>query len=371
MDRHDKEEMDYAFWSKKILYFYWLLVIILIGGQIVGLIVTLFYFPDYTAEYIAVKMVLPISLLLIVVLVWEFLVKFLKIFNPIVLLFAGTLLSLVVILSNPNMPGLQLSLLLPMAISLIYLDKTILFASFAINFIGLLLVQLFSHDVRDAISPYEYSTYLFGLCAGFIVYLAVIERGSEVLNVLREANEKEQELLVKNKVMERVSKTDALTGLYNHKTFHEYMDAFVEKAAATHMPLQLAVLDVDNFKKVNDDFGHSAGDVVLKKVAETLLEKATGNDVVARYGGEEFAILFTGKSFQETMKCMEEMRKAVAELEHPGLLGRKVTISVGLQNFQPNLAKSEFFNKADALLYDAKKSGKNKVVHGRKLEYSI
>ena len=371
MEKSNQTGLDYEFWAKKILYFYGLLAIVAIGGQLVGLIVTVFYYSYYIEDYISLRMIWPTSFIIAIIFISWFMIRVLRIYNPYILFFAGTLLAVVVILANPGLPGLQLTLLLPMAISLIYLKKFKLTISFLTNFAALLIIYLISEDSRAAMTPYEYFAYLFILVAGFIVYLAVIERGTEMLSTLRHAAEKEEELLIQNRFMERLSKTDALTGLFNHKTFQNDLDTLVQQAERLGMQLQLAVLDIDNFKSINDNFGHSTGDSVLKHVAEVLSKKADAHDVVARYGGEEFAVLFTGKSFEETLKLLEDMRRAVAELKHPEIAEGSVTISAGLQNHYPGLSKSEFFKKADAYLYDAKRNGKNQIRHNRSYNYIV
>lgn len=369
MEESNPIGLDYEYWAKKILYFYGLLSIVAIGGQLVGLIVTYYYYYYYIEDYISLRMVWPTSFIIAIMLICWFMVMVLKIYNPYILFFAGSLLAVVMILANPALPGLQMTLLLPMAISLIYLKKFKLTISFLINFTSLLVIYLISEASRTAMTPYEYFAYLFILVAGYIVYLAVIERGAEVLSTLRQAMEKEKELLVQNRVMERLSKTDALTGLYNHKTFQNHLEALVQQAEQSGLQLQLAVLDIDNFKMINDNFGHSIGDSVLKHVAETLLEEADPNDLVARYGGEEFAIIFTEKSFEETLVRLEGIRRTIAALRHPEIAGGSVTISAGLQNFYSGLSKSEFFKKADTYLYEAKRSGKNQIHHNRSYHY--
>lgn len=357
--------LDYEYWAKKILYFYGLLSIVAIGGQLVGLIVTFYYYNYYIEDYISLRMIWPTSLILAIMLLSWFMVKVVKIYNPYILFFAGSLLAVTMILANPNLPGMQMTLLLPMAISLIYFSKIKLTISFLINLTSLFAIYILSEDNQAAMTPYEYFAYLFILIAGYIVYLAVIERGAEVLSTLQQAAEKEEDLLIQNRVMERLSKTDALTGLYNHKTFQNYLDALIQQADQSGMQLQLAVLDIDNFKGINDNFGHSTGDSVLKRVAEVILEKSASNDVVARYGGEEFAIIFTEKTFGEALECLEGMRRTIEQLKHPEIAGGRVTISAGLQNYYGSLSKSEFFKKADALLYEAKRSGKNQVQHNQ------
>lgn len=357
--------LDYEFWAKKILYFYGLLSIVAIGGQLVGLIVTFYYYAYYIEEYISIRMVWPTAFILMIMLICWFMVKVVKLYSPYILFFAGTLLGVVMILANPGLPGLQLVLLLPMAISLIYLKKFKLTVSFTINFTALIVIYLISQDTQSAMTPYEFFAYPFILIGGYVVYLAVIERGAEMLFTLRQAAEKEEDLMIQNRVMERLSKTDALTGLYNHKTFQNYLDQLVQQAEHSHSQLQLAVLDIDNFKSINDNFGHSAGDKVLKHVAEVILAKAESHDVVARYGGEEFAVIFTNKSFGETLALLEEIRKAIADLTHPEIGGGRVTVSAGLQNYYYGLSKSDFFKKADAYLYEAKRNGKNRIQHNQ------
>lgn len=365
MGKSNVAGLDHEYWAKKILYFYGLLSIVAIGGQLVGLIVTFFYFFIDIETFILQRMIWPTSLIVGTMFIAWLSVKVLKIYNPYILFFAGSLLAAVMILTNPGLPGLQMTLLLPMAVSVIYFKKIKLTVSFLINFTVLLLIYLVSEESRAAMTHYEYFAYPFIIIAGYIVYLAVIERGAEVLSTLRQAAKKEESLLSQNRTMERLSKTDALTGLYNHKTFQSYLDSLVQQAKQSGMPLQLAVLDIDNFKGINDNFGHSTGDAVLKRVAEVILEKSTSNDVVARYGGEEFAIIFTEKTFSEALAGLEEMRQAIERMEHPEIAGGRVTISAGLQNYDSSLSKSDFFKQADALLYVAKNNGKNQIQHNR------
>lgn len=369
MGKADTVGLDYEYWAKKILYFYGLLSIVAIGGQLVGLIVTFYYYYYYIEDYISLRMIWPTSFILAIMMISWFMVKVLKIYNPYILFFAGSLLAAVMILGNPGLPGLQMTLLLPMAISLIYLSKLKLTISFVINFTMLIAIYLISEATRTAMTPYEYFAYLFIVVSGYIVYLAVIERGAEVLKTLQLAAKKEEHLLMQNGIMERLSKTDALTGLCNHKTFQFHLENLARQAEYSGMPLQLAVLDIDNFKMINDNFGHSTGDAVLKHVAEVIAAKAAATDVVARYGGEEFAIIFTEKSFEETLHQLEEMRQAIAAQKHSEIAGGTVTISAGLQNYYHGLTKSEFFKKADAHLYEAKRGGKNQIRHNRSYHY--
>nr|WP_246427826.1 GGDEF domain-containing protein [Paenibacillus phyllosphaerae] len=188
-----------------------------------------------------------------------------------------------------------------------------------------------------------------------------MQREIEVLSSLRRAIDTEQELRIEKTIIDKLSKTDALTGLYNHRTFQEYLDHLVDQATRYPLPIQLAIIDIDHFKSINDSYGHSIGDIILRRVAELIHDAVTVNDIVARYGGEEFAIIFTGKSLEETYQMVEDMRLAISQVQHPEMNGRVATISAGLQDYSPGLSKSELFAQADKLLYEAKREGRNRT----------
>lgn len=129
-----------------------------------------------------------------------------------------------------------------------------------------------------------------------------------------------------------------------------------------HSFLQLAIIDIDNFKRVNDTYGHWTGDIVLKQVASILQESITSNDFVARYGEEEFAVIFIGKSIQEITDMLEAIRYLIEKTTFPELDGKSVTVSIGVQPYVKNEGKASLFKFADAHLYTAKVTGKNKIV---------
>lgn len=353
------DRINIRLWSVKILNFYWLLVAISIVGQCVGLVVTYMLNPQDVIDFAVGKVIYPSLMQIGVLLVCEFLIKVRRIYSSALIIVAGTLITLVIIVTHPTVPGLQVTLLLPMAIALIYFDNRRLLFSWVVNTLGLTGVYLLFPSVRNAVSEYEYFSYIFSLAAGYVVYLAIIQRGHELLHVLRQKSKKERELSLKTEMMEKLSKTDALTGLHNHKTFQEYLGRYVNESQIYGRPLQLAVLDIDNFKNINDTYGHSVGDVVLTRVADAIMEKMEPGDVAARYGGEEFAILLRNHSMKVAYNTLEEIRIHIESLLHKEIEGRNVTVSIGLKNYEPTMSKLEFFQAADALLYKAKDSGKN------------
>jgi diguanylate cyclase (GGDEF) domain len=179
-------------------------------------------------------------------------------------------------------------------------------------------------------------------------------------NNLEKVTRDKQELLIRSAIMEKMSKTDALTDMYNHRTFQEYFDTIIEQASRADNRFQLAILDIDNFKKINDTFGHSVGDIILKRISNIIKTMVTVDDISARYGGEEFALILTNKTLEQSLVLLESIRKAIQDERHIEL-NSNVTVSVGIHEYYKGEPKEEIFNKADEALYKAKHSGKNKI----------
>lgn len=357
------EELQSEYWAKKILSFYWIMIIISILGAVLALFVTLYYYPEWLVDYMLFKMFLPTFLQLTVILACEYMVKVKKNYNSYMLIFTGTMIALIIIVINPGINGIQLTLFIPMAISLVFLQMRKLVFSFLLNIVCYILIYFMLPLIRTHSNLYDFSAHLLILVAGFVIFNAVLQRGEEVIITLQKATKKEQELMIRTAIMEKLSKTDALTGLYNHKNFYGYLSDLVNQSKQYDMPLQLAIIDIDNFKKVNDQFGHDVGDLIIKRMTKLLSSHATSDDIVARYGGEEFAIIFTEKTLDQSYQIVEEIRKSIMNMKHRELDGKSITVSIGLKQFDPSLNKSTFFKEADRLLYEAKMSGKNKVVY--------
>lgn len=153
------------------------------------------------------------------------------------------------------------------------------------------------------------------------------------------------------------SRTDFTTGALNSRAFNEMADVELRRARRYDRPLSLAFLDLDNFKAVNDDFGHNVGDILLRKVVETIRTHIRASDVLARVGGDEFVILFPETGAASATAVVEKLQMAFTnEMEKEGW---PVTMSIGVitcTGFYPAL--DEILSKADALMYEAKQAGK-------------
>ncbi len=170
----------------------------------------------------------------------------------------------------------------------------------------------------------------------------------------------QQELAEANRRLESLAITDGLTGLKNHRAFHERLAEEYERAKRNGTPLSVLLLDVDNFKLFNDTHGHPEGDKALQRLAEVLKSISRSTDLTARYGGEEFAVILPGASAEGAVECAERMRAAI---DRQARQEGGVTASFGAATLQPGLTASALVAQADAALYVSKAAGRNRVTH--------
>ena len=161
----------------------------------------------------------------------------------------------------------------------------------------------------------------------------------------------------------KLAMEDALTGIGSRHAFDLNSRYLFEKARREQRKISLAMLDLDRFKDVNDDFGHQAGDVVLRKISKVCEDGLRATDTIARYGGEEIVILFPDTPVNVAAEIVERIRREVAELQYDGI-DRAITVSAGVSGCLPKRTSSltDVIHEADAALYKAKAQGRNRVV---------
>jgi diguanylate cyclase (GGDEF)-like protein len=155
--------------------------------------------------------------------------------------------------------------------------------------------------------------------------------------------------------------TDPLTGIANRRLFLESLGGAVSFAQRQQTPLAVIMADLDDFKSVNDTFGHNAGDRVLQAFATLLRKNSRQEDLAARFGGEEFIMMLPGTGPEEAAVLGERLRRHWQELTYPGLRLR-MTASFGVAAYQRGDRVDSFIERADKALYEAKIMGKNQVV---------
>ena len=169
-----------------------------------------------------------------------------------------------------------------------------------------------------------------------------------------------------HETVQRQAVTDELTGLFNHRRFQEVVAAEVERARRYGQEMGLIMLDIDNFKQVNDTYGHIQGDTVLREVARVLRHSSREIDEPARYGGEEMAVALPQTDLDGAYRFAERVRRRIESLELPLAGGGtlRVTASFGVASLHtaPTADKSALVAAADAALYEAKRAGKNQTV---------
>lgn len=163
-------------------------------------------------------------------------------------------------------------------------------------------------------------------------------------------------------LLKRQAYSDPLTALGNRRWLAEAASTEIARARRARLPLSVVAFDLDHFKRVNDDFGHDVGDIVLIAVAETAKRILRPYDLVARIGGEEFCALLPETDMRQAVQIADRLRLAIAALKIDELQGRQVTASIGVH--EANLLKESFrdmLRLADEQLYEAKAGGRNRV----------
>jgi diguanylate cyclase (GGDEF)-like protein len=161
--------------------------------------------------------------------------------------------------------------------------------------------------------------------------------------------------------LQRTATIDPLTGLYNKRLFHEVL---IRETARTHRystPLSLLMIDVDSFKRVNDNFGHPAGDKVLAHIGQILERTVRNTDFVFRYGGDEFSVILPGTNVEGAVRAAEKILQKVQSSPMPQTMGYTggVSVSIGVSEYRKGTAAETLISEADQALYASKRSTKN------------
>lgn len=352
-------------WNRSLVNIFWLLLLLSIAMECLYLTIT----HETTADFIKYYIVRPTLLQLVVLIMTEAALRTTdKQYMDYIIISSSTLFASILVFVHVTIDYLIISLFFPVLVSVYYFSgRKLLYASFN-TLASLYCFYFFGSTLRESITIVGLITITILFSSFALISMGILLRGKELMHHLVQSHESNQELVVKTMVMDRLASTDGLTELYNHRIFQDKLgkliDSYEHKQEEEHPScLHLALLDIDNFKHINDECGHSAGDEVLKSVAQILRTLAYDNDNLAfRYGGEEFALLFCSCTKEEVAQTLEQIRIAVSNLQHPLLKDASVTISAGIGEYRPGEGKHPFFIRIDEALYMAKKNGKNRIL---------
>ena len=221
------------------------------------------------------------------------------------------------------------------------------------------------HQCRISLPNGDYR-YLHSICApipdeggeGYVV--EVIRDITDRVRTEQELEEKTAELQAANRLLSKVAVTDSLTQVYNRRHFDELLFKEIKRfKRRKYAYLSLMMLDIDHFKRVNDTYGHLAGDEVLKLLSKLLLENIRDVDIVGRWGGEEFLVICPSTDQTGLMAMAEKLLQTISQTNFP-MVGQ-VTISVGTATIEPSDTNFTLLKRADDALYRAKEAGRNRV----------
>ncbi len=161
------------------------------------------------------------------------------------------------------------------------------------------------------------------------------------------------------------AETDSLTELLNRRGFDSHLQAAIEQATAKQQDLALIIADIDDFKRINDHFGHPIGDKVLRFIASIMKKQIRGSDMVARFGGEEFGIILPNTSLENGIAAADNLLRAISRKQlttgKDGKVIGNITLSIGVGQLLSGETMENFVDRVDAKMYHAKKQGKNCV----------
>lgn len=350
-------------WNRKIMNFYWMVILISLLAELAALFITIHDRLFNLSDFFIHHMLIPFTFQLVIMGSSEFIIRRLKRESAYLIILTGTALSSVLIFVHETVDGIKYLLLLPMIISLFFDQQRKLCFALVANALILGVFYLVNPELLHMDYIYGLFVYMFVLLGAFFILYGLLERGKVISRHLRKSIQSEQDLLIRTVIMDRQTKLDALTDLYNHKTFHEYLDNLIAQSDKYGLPLQLAIIDIDNFKKVNDTFGHAVGDMILMRVSQVIKQSILSpDDITARFGGEEFAVIFTDKTLEQAFDAIERFRTQIEALSHHEMNGRNVTVSIGLASYRSGTNKATIFSEADSMLYAAKRGGKNQTI---------
>lgn len=347
-------------WVRRFLWVYWLVVALHFFAQWGAYL----WVSDYeigAREFYYEVLLIPHALMILSVGAAQIFYRFYPSYSFYGLFLGGTIVSMEIIHLNMDIRIIGAIMLLPIIASAIFFRLDLTWFTAALQIIGFLMMYKWDYEFRAFFSPFDLIAIPIFFMVGTLVASMIIINGRALVKDLEQTLLAKQDLMIENAIMSKLSKTDSLTHLYNQISFHEFFELAL-KYGGQGQVFHLALIDIDHFKTVNDEYGHRIGDMVLSRVADVIRETIAPSDIAARYGGEEFALLLFEQSFAEAHQITETIRSQLAKTTHKEMGGNAITVSIGLQSYAASDTKESLFEAVDSLLYQAKEAGRNRIV---------
>ncbi|MDQ0195204.1 GGDEF domain-containing protein [Paenibacillus wynnii] len=292
----------------------------------------------------------------------EFALRYITANMDYMLISIGFVFAIVVMLTfGSQISGLYIALDIPIIVSILYFSRSRLWFGSVLSLGCYFIMYSFVEPLRQQVNPNDFVAIIGMIIGTSLIGQMILRKAEELKAALERAVRSEVEAFADSIAVENQSKYDHLTGLTNYVTFQDYVVSIIEQHERYGLPLCLAVLDLDNFKTINDTFGHYEGDRVLRETAKLLLAAISSEDVAVRYGGEEFVLILTGKTMDESLQLLEQIRVQISQLRWDSIDNHKITVSTGIVQYRKGMGKEDLFRSADSLMYEAKRLGKNRI----------
>lgn len=358
----------YTKWNKRFFKIYWsvffvftvvLIIMLLFKGYTEG--VAAFrkaFFSYFLPQTVIIGILLPVSHVVYSVVI----TRLKPVIQSCYTLAVYISLCSVIIAINLHLNMVYSIYVGPIMLSICYLDRRVVNFTCILCTVAFLLIR-YKYILTIApvyINDPTPNEIIIGFCMLIIGYLIA----QLLLMNIYEAVEMIKHLAVEREKLKHELNRDPFTKLLNHIVLYERLDECITRSkvtGASNFFFSFIIMDVDNFKNINDEYGHAVGDIVLLKIVEIINEEISDEDLSFRFGGEEFAIICK-KHLEDAVELSERIRKRLESYTFPQIENRNVTASLGVSEYENSFGgRREFFSSADKALYRAKQEGKNRT----------
>ncbi len=353
-----EKELEYQVWGNRMLHLTWTFVAMVIIVELaIFALKKLSGGAANTEEYLLIYIVAPtlinVSILAVTHMVSRrLLAKGKYSIQAYLYLFCLSLLCFMLAWTHNAVQVIYMIFAFPVLLALFYIDDNLLRGAFCLNFALYILYIVLLYRTYDSVSYIDRPDFRNVLTAAAIIlacYMSAkmsLRRQNSLVNSIMCAHER--------------TKLDSLTGLYNHATFYERLSMRIQDHHQNYEPFSLIIMDIDDFKQVNDQNGHDAGDEIIMLLVDCMKANLQGDEIAYRYGGEEFTVI-TNRIPDQDVALAESIRQSFEEAARATGHQTPATVSIGIARYDAKRfgARREFFSAADEALYAAKRSGKN------------